>query len=136
MIKTLLQNHPDGKLSNDAMMLYGPFILVNEIIFDEVNVDIVRQCVIRTKGSYGPLGLGADFWCKFSFQVNSYVIPSLAMHQDDLCHAAELLARMLCSEELLEPKSIKELVVCQLIHLDKSPGVRPIAVGEVFPILI
>lgn len=92
MIKILLQNHPDAKLSNDAMMLYGPFILVNEIIFDEVNVDIVRKCVIRTKDSPGPLGLDPDFWCKFSFQVNSYVIQSLATHQDDLCHAAESLA--------------------------------------------
>ena len=38
---------------------------------------------------------------------------------------------MLCSEELVDPKSIAGLVVCRLISLDKSPGVRPIGVGEV-----
>ena len=38
---------------------------------------------------------------------------------------------MLCSEELVDPKSIERLVAYRLIPLDKSPGVRPIGVGEV-----
>ena len=38
---------------------------------------------------------------------------------------------MLCSEELVDPRSIEGLVACRLIPLDKSPGVRPIGVGEV-----
>ena len=43
---------------------------------------------------------------------------------------------MLCSEELLDLKSIKGLAVCQLIHLDKSPGVRPIAAGEILRCIV
>ena len=43
---------------------------------------------------------------------------------------------MLCSEELVDPKSIAGLVVCRLISLDKSPGVRPIGVGEVLRCII
>ena len=50
---------------------------------------------------------------------------------DDFCHAIALLARMLCTEELVDPKSIEALVACWLIPLDKSPSVRPIGVGEV-----
>ena len=38
---------------------------------------------------------------------------------------------MLCSEELADPKSNEGLVACSSIPLDKSPGVRPIGVGEV-----
>ena len=38
---------------------------------------------------------------------------------------------MLCSDELVDPKSIEGLVACQLILLDKSPGITPIAVDEV-----
>ena len=38
---------------------------------------------------------------------------------------------MLSSEELVDPKSIEVLVTCRLIPLDKSPGIRPIGVGEV-----
>ena len=43
---------------------------------------------------------------------------------------------MLCSEKLVHPKSIEGLVTCRLIPLDKSPGVRPIGVGEVLPSII
>ena len=35
------------------------------------------------------------------------------------------------SVELVDSKSIKRLVTCSLIPLDKSPGVRPTGVGEV-----
>ena len=38
---------------------------------------------------------------------------------------------MLCSEELVDTKNIEGLVACRLIPLDKSPGVRPVGVGEV-----
>ena len=43
-------------------MLHGPFNHVNDIILDGVNADLVRRCVIRTKGSPEPSGLDADFW--------------------------------------------------------------------------
>ena len=62
--------------------------------------------------------------------VKSYVIQPLATHQM-ICHAVALLARMLCSEELVDSKSIDRLVAGQLIPFDKSPGVRPFGVGEV-----
>ena len=107
------------------MMLHGPFIHVNEIIFDGINADLVRKCAIRTKGSHGSLGLDADSWSQILY--NS----TFGNASDNLCHAIALLARMLCSEELVDPKSIEGLVACPLISLDKSPGVRPIGIGEV-----
>ena len=80
---------------------------------------------IRTKGTDGPSGLDADFCseilCNATFGTASY----------DLCHVIALLARMLCFEELVDPKSIKGLVACRLIPLDKSSGARLIGVGEV-----
>ena len=95
------------------------------LIFDGVNADLVRKSAIRTKGSLGPSGLDADFWSKIL--CNSI----FGNASDDFCHAIALLARMLCSEELVDPKSIEVLVVCRLIPLDKSPDIRPIGVGEV-----
>ena len=123
--KTLRQKHPDAKPSNDTMMSHGPFIHVNEIIFDGINADLVRKCAIRTKGSHGPSGLDADSWSKIL--CNS----TFGNASDNLFHAIALLARMLCSEELVDPKSIEGLVACRLISLDKSPGVRPIGIDEV-----
>ena len=85
----------------------------------------MRKCAIRTKGSHGPSGLDADFWSKIL--CNS----TFRNASDDLCHAITLLAWMLCSEELVDPKSIESLEACRLIPLDKSPGVWPIGGGEV-----
>ena len=57
--KTIRQKHPDAKTSNDTMILHGPFNHVNETRFNGINDDLVRKCVIRTKGSHGPSGLDA-----------------------------------------------------------------------------
>ena len=111
-------------------MLHGPFNHVNEIIFDGVNADLVKKCAIRTKGSHGPSGLDADFWSKTP--CNS----TFGNASDDLCHTIALLARMLCFEELVDSKSIEGLVARRLVPLDKSPGVRPIGVGEVLQRII
>ena len=61
VIKTIRQKHPDAKTSNDTMILHRPFNHVNVIIFNGINADLVRKCVIRTKGSHGPSGLDVDF---------------------------------------------------------------------------
>ena len=84
-----------------------------------------EKCAIRTKGSHGPSGLDADFWSKIL--CNS----TFGNASDDLYHAITLLAWMLCSEKLVDPKSIESLAACRFIPLDKSPGVWPISVGEV-----
>ena len=84
------------------------------LIFDGVNADLVRKSAIRTKSSHGPSGLDADFWSKI---LCNSIFGNVS---DDLCHALAFLARMLCSEELVDPKSIERLVACRLIPLDKS----------------
>ena len=40
------------------------------------------------------------------------------------------MARRLCTEEV-DPKELMAFVACQLIPLDKKPGVRPIGIGDV-----
>ena len=110
--KNLCQKHPDAKPSNDTMMWHGPFNQLNEIIFDGINADLMRKYAIRTKGSHGPSGLDAKSWSKIL--CNS----TCGNASDNLCHAITLLVRMLCSEKLVGPKSIKGLVPRPLIPLD------------------
>ena len=125
VIKTLHQMNPDAKPSNDTMILHEPFNHVNDIVFDGINADLVGECAIRTNDSHGSSGLDADFWSKILCS------STFGNASDDLCNAIALLAQVLCFEELVDPKSIERLVACRLILLDKSPGVRPIGVGEV-----
>ena len=80
---------------------------------------------IRTKGTDGPSGLDADF-CSEILSNSTFGNASY-----DLWHVIALLAQTLCFEESVDPKSIKGLVACRLIPLDKSSGVRLIGVGEV-----
>ena len=106
VIRTLRQKHPDAKPSNDTVVLHGPFSHVNEKIFDGINADLVRKHWIRTKASHRPSGLDADFSSKIL--CNS----TFGKASENLCHAIALLARILCSEELVDPKSIERLVSC------------------------
>ena len=87
-------------------MLHGRFNHVNEIMFDGINVDLVRKCEIRFKGWHRSSGMDADFWSKIL--CNSV----FGNASDDLCHAIALLGQMLCFEELADPKSIEGLVAC------------------------
>ena len=49
---------------------------------------------------------------------------------EDLCASIAKMTKRLCSE-YVDPQGISSLLACRLIALDKSPGVRPIGVGEV-----
>ena len=48
----------------------------------------------------------------------------------DLCHSLALLENRLCTE-FVDPRGLAPLMTCQLIPLDKNPGVRPIGISEV-----
>ena len=93
-------------------------------MFRGVNGDLVTKCAIRTAGSHGPSRLDANFWSKIL--CNS----TFGNASDDHCHAKALLAWKLCSEELVDSKNIEGIFACQLIPLNKSPGVWPIGVDK------
>lgn len=96
---------------------------------------------------HGPSGPGADF-CRFGLvSPSTYIlrlIPKLnKFHKQtfrnashDLCLVIALLAQRLFCEELVDLKSIEELVECWLIPLDISSGNRPIVVGQVLQHII
>ena len=83
---------------------------------------LIRKYAITTKGASGQSGLDADFWRRI---VRSSVFGSA---YEDLCNAIALMARKLCSEDLVDPDSISTSMACRLIP---SPGIRPIGIGEV-----
>ena len=49
----------------------------------------------------------------------------------DLADAIANMTKEFCTELIHDPESIESLMTYRLIPLDKSPGIRPIGIGEV-----
>ena len=105
-------------------MLHGPINWVLSSYFDIMDEAMVLKAVSLTKDVGGPLQLDSEqYWhilssCKFK-QENKELKEQIAW-----------LTRLLASE-VVDPYTIKALVLCWLIPLNKNPGIRPICVGEV-----
>ena len=82
----------------------------------------VRSVALKSEGAAGPSGADAADWRRFC---SSFHGASAA-----LCESIAALARRLCTS-FLDPSGFSAFLVCRLIALDKSPGVRPIGIGEV-----
>ena len=76
----------------------------------------------RIEGSAGPGGSTATHWQAFLLHYGT--------HSAKLRDAVAELARRL-SNTIVDWKDIRALMSSHLIALDKSPGVRPIAIGEI-----
>lgn len=124
-MQCLLRKHPSAQPKYDAMLLQGPIKDINNVIYDDINAELIRKCALKTKGASGPSGMDADFWRKI---IGGNVFGSAA---DDLCHAIALMTRQLCTDIMEDPHSLSPIVSCRLIPLDKRPGLRPIGIGEV-----
>ena len=75
---------------------------------------LIHNTVLKMDGAAGPSGLDATAWKRMctSFKTSSA----------DLCESLASTARRLCSE-YVDLTGISALVACQLIALDKCPGV-------------
>ena len=87
---------------------------------------------LNTHGGAGPSGVDADGW-RHMLVSRNFVSAS-----EELRAELATMIRQLCTEkiELITSNegltsSIEAFLACRLIPLDKSPGVRPIGVGEV-----
>ena len=124
-MECLLEKHPEASPRFEQMLLQGPTNKINDIIYDDINAELIKKCSIKTKGASGPSGLDADYWRKL---IGSRTYGNVS---DDLSHAIALMTRKLCINRIEDPESISALTSCRLIPLDKNPGLRPIGIGEV-----
>ena len=94
----------------------------NNIIFDNLDGDSIKQAAIRCQGAAGPSGLDSTAWRRMccSFQHASR----------DLCNALASIERRICTQSV-SASSVSAFVACRLIALNKCPGVRPIGIGEI-----
>ena len=76
---------------------------------------------MATHGSHGSSGVDADDWHRW--------LSKFGQSSANLCRTLASFARRLATEEVNEV--LRPYNACRLILLDKNPGVRPIAVGEI-----
>jgi len=92
------------------------------VIFDPLDGRVIRAAALQTSGAASPSSVDAHSW--------RHLCISFHLASTELCVAISLFAKRICttyvSQEILSP-----FMECQLIALDKNPGVRPIGVCEV-----
>ena len=123
--KFYAKKHPQGRAPVAEILLPEPEI--NEThhdpnIFERITEEAVKAAANKMQGAAGPSGVDAYAWRRFCSSFKSASV--------DLCNAMAALARRLCTSSV-HPESLSAFVACRLIPIDKSPGVRPIGIGEV-----
>ena len=121
----LREKHPNPQEARSGPLLYWPVEGVPDSIYQQISGEMVRDAVLRTKGSGGPSGVDANgFWRILASK-------SFKKSGTDLCAAIAAMTRRLCTE-FIEPLGIEAILANRLIPLDKGESaVRPIGVGEV-----
>ena len=89
-----------------------------------INREMVRDAVLRTKGSGRSSGVDANGFRRM------LACKSFKKSASDLCTAIATKTRRLCTE-YIDPLSIEAILANRLIPLDKQEGTVLIGVGEV-----
>ena len=92
------------------------------ILYEKKNGPFIHSIALKINGAAGPSGLDASAWKR--------LLSSFKKYSQDLCEAIASLARRLCCS-YVHLSGLTASTACRLIALDKSPGVRPIGIGEV-----
>ena len=125
----LLDKHPQPAVPPDDALLQGHDAATPQdpILFARLTGALIKQISRQMSGAAGPSGLDSDAWKR--------MLTCFAAASDQLCAAMAEAGKRLCTQEV-PPEELSSFTAARLIPLDKQPGVRPIAVGEVFRRLI
>lgn len=124
-LECLLAKHPVAQPMHERLLLQGLVKKVNAVIFDCINVDLVRICALSNQRRICSFWFCKDSWRKI-IGGNVYGLVS-----DDLCHAIARMTCKICSRKLKGEDLSVLAAYCRFIPLKKSPGLRPIGIDEV-----
>ena len=126
----LKKKHPDSQPQIQHLLLCGPALEVNPVIFDKLDETTILQAALRKKGAIGPSMSNADDWRRI-FVSHHYGNTTVNLRKSVAVMAKSCVLIHKCTDKNEDPDSIESLVACRLILLSKDPGVRPIEIGEV-----
>ena len=84
------------------------------VLFDEIDEPLIRSIPLRMGGAAGPSGLNAAVWKQMCTSFKPVSV--------DLCVTEASLARQICTS-YVDTKGLSVFIACQLITLNKCPGV-------------
>ena len=120
VLDVLKSKHPEPRYTvDDAYLQETEFPPLVEVDITSSHVENVAR---RIQGSAGPCGSDALQWRSFLLRYGKV--------SEQLREVVAALARRLANN-LVEWRKIQALMASRLVALDKNPGVRPIAIGEV-----
>ena len=121
MYDVLLEKHPAGGELQQDIDSEPTGRRVHPVIFEITGLSIM-EAALCTEGSAGLSGLDAYAWKRMCSSFQKLLT--------DLCAAVAMTARRMAGA-FVDPGPLAPLTACRLVALDKSPGVRPVVVGEV-----
>ena len=123
----LLNKHPEPVSPPSDVLIPGEPEVADPIMFQRITPELIQRTGRQMQGSSGPSGLDSDAWCR--------MLTGFKASSNRLCSALAAAARCLCTENI-DGDCLTGFTSARLIPLAKKPGVRPIAVGEVYRRLI
>ena len=123
-LNELQLKHSEGKEASQEMLLTDAQEIIHPIKFESINVEKLQKAAFKIQGGSGPLGMDADGWKRI------LTSKQFGKSSIDLCKTFAEVIKKICSIEN-QSTSLEAFLACQLIPVDKNPGLRPIGIGEV-----
>ena len=120
VLDVLKSKHPDPRKEVDETYLDETSL--PPLIEIDITSSHIEKVVRRIQGNAGPSGTDALQWQNFLLRQGKV--------SEQLGEAVAALARRIANT-VVDWEEIQALMASRLIALDKNPGVRPIAIGEV-----
>ena len=60
VVKQLREKRPEAQRAKLGSLLFGPVEEIPDLVYQEINGELVREAALRTKGSGGPSGVDAN----------------------------------------------------------------------------
>ena len=95
--------------------------MVHPILFESLDVPVIKYAALHTSGAAGPSGLDAITWKR--------LCTSFKTVSQEWCQSLAQTAYRLCTD-MVDLASIASFLACRLIVLDKNSGVHPIGIGD------
>ena len=62
VLQVLKDKHPSATPASEDAILNGPKTKVEDVIYENINSDLIQRCIKQMAGSAGPSGLDTDGW--------------------------------------------------------------------------